>query len=75
MAAINGILYAVGGIGDGIPYVGTLEAYDPLADTWTTRKSMPSPRNYLGVAATNGAFYAVGGNNGGVLGTVEVYHP
>jgi hypothetical protein len=43
--------------------------------TWTTKTSMPTSRNYLGVAATNNKIYAIGGSNGSYLGTVQAYDP
>src|SRR2546425_902173 len=66
VAAINGILYAVGGDPRGQPSGGdaaTVEAYDPASDTWTAKASMPMARGFLGVAAINGTLYAVGGIN------------
>ena len=39
-AAAGGYLYAIGGIG-----VGTVERYDPVADSWTA--VAPSPRRDL----------------------------
>jgi N-acetylneuraminic acid mutarotase len=75
VAAINGILYVVGG-SDGPNFLATVEAYDPATDTWTTKASMPTPRYALGVAAVNGILYALGGaNSNGVLATVEAYDP
>src|SRR5437016_7202893 len=61
VAAINGILYAVGGASPAGTPLATVEAYDPATDTWTTTRPVPTPRFYLGVAAINGLLYAVGG--------------
>jgi N-acetylneuraminic acid mutarotase len=75
-AAINGIVYAVGGVSSsGIQ--ATNEAYDPASDTWTTKKPMPTARQFLATAAVNGSLYAVGGLNspGGSVATVEAYDP
>jgi len=82
-ATVGGILYAVGGntgckcsVTSGGP-VGTVEAYDPATDTWTTKAPMPTARDYLGVAAVDGIIYAVGGSDaaGNVLTTLEAYDP
>jgi len=44
------------------------------ADTWTAKAAMPTPRSFLGVAATsNGKIYAIGGDGG--LNVVEEYDP
>jgi len=81
VAAINGVLYAVGGAG-GNPavYLADLQAFDPSSNTWTPRASMPTPRQGLGVSAINGILYAVGGCNDNsasppCLATVETYDP
>ncbi len=83
-SVVNGVIYAVGGLGGtpntvpgtGGTYLGTVEAYDPASDTWTTKASMPTPRDYLSTSAVNGVIYAVDGYGGGPpLGTVEAYDP
>jgi N-acetylneuraminic acid mutarotase len=53
----------------------TVEAYDAVSDTWSTKASMPSPRRGLGTAVVNGVIYAIGGITGSPLGTVEAYDP
>ena len=66
VAAINGILYAVGGFSV-INNVGTnqatVEAYDPAANAWVTKASMPTARHRFGVGVINGILYAVGGQS------------
>jgi PKD repeat protein len=42
---------------------------------WTAKAPMPTPRNFLGVAAINGILYAVGGANNGAEAVVEAYDP
>ena len=71
---VNGILYAVGG-NDGVSFLGTVEAYDPATNTWTTKASMPTVRTGLATGVVNGILYAVGGNDGSFLATVEAYDP
>jgi N-acetylneuraminic acid mutarotase len=66
-AVIAGVLYAIGGCTtqgcpDDLGDVGTVEAYDPSTDSWTTKAPMPTPRESFGVAAIGSVFYAVGGN-------------
>jgi N-acetylneuraminic acid mutarotase len=63
-AVINGILYAVGGFGvinNVGTNLGTVEAYDPAANAWSTKASMPTGRHRFGVGVINGILYAVGG--------------
>jgi hypothetical protein len=82
-AAIDGRLYAVGG-GDSnvedteFPVFGTVEAYDPVTDTWTTRAPMQIARKGFGLAAANnGKLYAVGGVDEELrqLASLEEYDP
>jgi energy-converting hydrogenase Eha subunit A len=79
VGVVNGILYAVGGYNSAVPVdvgLGTVEAYDPIANSWTTKAPMPTPRSRFSVGVVNGVLYAVGGVNGtGNLGTVEAYDP
>ncbi len=57
-------------------YYGTVEAYDPVANTWTTKASMPTPRYGSTVSVVNGLIYAIGGWGGWPeLSVVEVYNP
>src|ERR1044071_5718360 len=77
---VNGILYAVGGYKNRTccpdPFIATVEAYDPLTDTWTSKASMPTARGDFGVGVINGVLYAVGGqDSSGALATVEAYDP
>jgi N-acetylneuraminic acid mutarotase len=51
-----------------------VEAYDPVAKTWTTLPGLPQARSDLGVAITDGRLIAVGGVSGGqVLKSVSVF--
>jgi len=79
-AEIGGKLYVVGGY-EGTPsgrgILSTLEVYDPVTDTWTTKRSMPTARYALAAAEIGGKLYVVGGSNGMAycLSTLEVYDP
>ena len=79
VGVVNGVLYAVGGT-DGNYYpsvygppLTTVEAYDPVTNSWTTKAPMPTPRYGLAVGVVSGFLYAVGGS--GPTGTVAVYDP
>jgi N-acetylneuraminic acid mutarotase len=67
-AARNGRLYSVGGLGDNMFQISTVQEYDPASDSWTARAPMLDPtdlymRSGLGLAsAGNGKLYAVGGS-------------
>jgi hypothetical protein len=70
VAVVNGKIYAIGGStasGSYPPdifaggFVGTNEEYDPETDTWTTKASMPTPRDYFAIAAYGNKIYCIGG--------------
>ena len=76
---VNGILYAVGGWIDlcgCTPGLDTVEAYDPVTDTWTTKTPIPTPRFHHASGVVDGIIYVVGGWSGTApLDTVEAYDP
>jgi N-acetylneuraminic acid mutarotase len=81
VGVVNGIIYAIGGrynIGGTDINLGTVEAYDPATNTWTSKAPMPTPRERCGVGVVNGIIYAIGGtnhNNSPFFLTVEAYDP
>jgi N-acetylneuraminic acid mutarotase len=85
VAAPNGRLYAIGGLSLPTTFLPTVEEFNPATNTWTNCGTpapanactpMPTGRTALGVAATNGKIYAVGGINGSSrVGSVEEYSP
>jgi serine/threonine protein kinase/N-acetylneuraminic acid mutarotase len=65
VAALNGLLYVVGGHLDCDYHVtASVEAYDPKTDQWSERALLPTARGALVVAALNGKLYAIGGDYG-----------
>jgi N-acetylneuraminic acid mutarotase len=82
-SAVNGIIYAIGGAFDsGAPdnehSLSTVEAYDPMTDTWTKKADMPTARSDLSTCVVNGIIYAIGGMNRAGwynFSTVEAYDP
>jgi hypothetical protein len=78
---VNGKIYAIGGQTGHRGVIDTVEEYDPIADTWTTRASKEPPPQRLdpGSALLDGKVYVVGGEKGktagGPLSTVDVYDP
>ncbi|MDR0797410.1 MAG: hypothetical protein LBE70_01630 [Nitrososphaerota archaeon] len=59
--AVNGKIYAIGGISDGVGYVGANERYDPATDMWVTLASMPTPRTGFAITACGDKIYCIGG--------------
>jgi len=52
-----------------VPIVSAVE------DSWATMEPMPTARRELGIAVVDGKIYAIGGYNGSLLGTNEMYDP
>lgn len=80
-ATVNGKIYAIGGLdftndNNPINIVATVEEYDPLTNSWTTKAPMPTAREQHAAAEVNDKIYVVGGFFDGVrLATVEEYDP
>ena len=56
--------------------VGTNEEYNPETDTWTTKKSMATPRIVFATAVYQNKIYCIGGKtSNGFTGVNEVYDP
>lgn len=77
VAAWNGNLYAVGGLGDDLEnYIATGEAwrYDVRERRWLPIAPMPTPRGAAGAAVVDDVLYVVGGlANGERLTNLEAY--
>ena len=80
IGVVNDRIYVIGGFELSLfsiwsPVTSVYE-YDPVADRWTARKPMPTPRGALAVAALDGKLHAVGGyNRDGNTSVHEVYDP
>ena len=82
LATLDGKIYAVGGSsGDlGGPATANLACFDPTTGDWSELEPMPTAREHLAVAATDGVLVAIGGRNGSdvdvsMAGATEVYDP
>jgi hypothetical protein len=58
----DGRIYAIGGytVAGGIT-VGTVEAFDPRTNLWTTETSLLTPVEYIGAASNSNGVYVMGG--------------
>ena len=94
-AAVGDKIYVIGGVGlmpgstdTALSFnttqlvVGTVEEYDPAANTWRERSPMPTPRNHAAIGAVNGKIYVIGGRVGAAfiglatdVSVVEEYDP
>merc|ERR1712008_275912 len=70
-AVLDGKIYVTGG------YTSSraVEAYDPVADTWTTLASLSMPRVSHASAVVRGKLYVFGGYSLNDMDLVEVYSP
>ncbi len=64
VASDGKLVYAVGGT-NGTSDLAAVEAYDPVADAWTTMPELPEGRSDFGVAIADARLVAVGGKSAG----------
>ena len=62
LVGLGGRLYALGG-NTTRGNVAAVEAYDPIANTWTVVASLPSPRNHISGFAAGGTVCVAGGRS------------
>ena len=60
-SAVNGNIYAIGGLLNPNVSLSTVEEYDPTTDTWTKKADMLTARCALSTNVVNGYIYAIGG--------------
>eukprot|EP00808_Paulinella_micropora_P015042 g65046.t1 len=76
-AALEGKVYAVGGLNASDMALASAEVYDPATNTWAYIASMQTPRHAPAAVVLNHRLYAIGGfdSNGNSLHSVECYNP
>jgi len=60
-AALDGVIYVVGGNVPGGVVTDVVETYDTASNTWRSVASLPQVRSDLAVVAWQGRIYAIGG--------------
>jgi N-acetylneuraminic acid mutarotase len=58
---LDGLVYALGGLGDGDVPLDVVERYDPVRKSWETSTPLPEPRVGPGVVGFGGLLYVAGG--------------
>jgi N-acetylneuraminic acid mutarotase len=77
-ASVGGRLFVLGGYTGGrVSWTPseTVYEYDPVRDSWATRRPMHAGRGALAAAVLDGKIHAVGGGAGGAVANHEVYDP
>ena len=79
-ATVAGKVYMVGGGNYSCGVTPALQAYDPVANSWTNLPNMPTARYEFGATELDGQLYAIAGNPGcgsaaGAIRAVEVFDP
>jgi hypothetical protein len=76
-AAMDGVIYVFGGLGDAPGSSVAVEAYDPATDTWSRRHPLPDTYGtVMGAAATAAGIYVAGGDQGGAtVPALRLYDP
>ena len=80
VAALNGLVYTIGGEDDSLLLYDSTETYDPALHVWSTVACLNSPRVGFGVCVIDNWIYVIGGLIGGwggteVAKTIEKYDP
>jgi len=76
VAALDGVLYACGGLTPDASAVASVLAWDAAADAWTIRAPLPTARGAAAAAVFGGRLYVAGGLRDGVaVGDFAAYEP
>jgi hypothetical protein len=77
VAAVDGIVYAAGGLGAATPSGAsdTMFAFDPALGAWAARVALPRPRGAGAAGVIDGRIYVVGGLRGTSVRDLAVYDP
>lgn len=65
VAALDGRVFVIGGLGESAEPVATVEAFDPTANTWHARAPLPRPLHHAAAAVVEGRLFVIGGFTGG----------
>ncbi len=76
-AAVDGRVFAVGGLNTQGNPIAVVQAYDPVTKLWRQEAPLPVPIGMVAVAAHGGRIYAVGGvdRSGSFVAGLEIYNP
>jgi|GEM_PF-2220053 len=77
IAAVNGLIYVIGGwANDCSALLTVVEAYDPATQTWSTKSPMPTSRAHMAYGTIRGRILVAGGQGQSHgLDVLEIYDP
>jgi len=75
LGVLGGMVYVVGGEVAGEGVKADVYVFDPATGLWTAKAPLSAARSDLTVAVVNDKLYAIGGQDGTYLQTVEEYDP
>ena len=65
VAALDGQVFVMGGLGATAEPVATVETYDPAENMWNRRADLPEPLHHAAAAVVGHRLFIVGGYTGG----------
>lgn len=76
VAAVGSKIYVIGGVDRNGVLINTVEAFDTLNNTWSTKSPLPTARSNMAVAVDEaGRIWTAGGINSNRTDKVELYDP
>lgn len=76
-ATVGGRIYLVGGVDGSRQHIASVDAYDPVTDTWSQVATLPTPPEHLAVLSFRSMVCALGGHfgSGDQTAIVECFDP
>lgn len=78
VVAFNGEIYVIGGFAGQQTVLATVEAFNPVANSWRNVAALPAPMHHVNVAVARGRIYVVGALEGATFdatGITLAYDP
>lgn len=80
VAALDDLIYVIGGFGPSALPMITVEAYDPTTNEWSTKAPLPEATHHAAAVVVDGRLFVLGGYTGGRMSwtavpTVYEYDP
>ncbi len=73
VAALEGLIYVLGGLDDARKASSAVERYDPARDRWDRAAGLPRALHHAGAAALGGRLYSIGGLDATFAGVASCF--